>query len=180
MISTNPNSFSIENIRKKTIDKWILQQRIEQEIEEQAPKAKLKHELSVQDELMQLHLFELENFYITKHLDSSITKEEIQDYYKSHRDSYKKESYIVKALYIKVPDTLASILKLDNYYLLKNEKDLQEVNKIANLYATNFYYEEDRWIYFEDLVREISISSNKKEEIVKNRGNAIFRENGET
>src|SRR5690554_3164888 len=129
---------------------------------------------------MQLNLFELENQFITKHLDSIISDQEIQDYYESHRENYKAESYIVRALYIKVPDTVAGVLNIDEHYLLKNDKDLEEVKKYANLYATGFYFEKERWIYFDDLIREISISSSTKEALVRNRGNIIFKENGET
>lgn len=169
-----------QEARDKVIEDWIHQQQVALELEVVSPDIKTAHELRVQDELMQLNLFELENIFITQNIDSTITEKEIQNYYNSHRENYKSESFIVRALYLKIPDTLASTLKIDKSYLLKNDKDLSEVKKIANLYATNFYYEEERWIYFDDLVREISISANKKEELVKSRGKAIFKENGET
>ncbi len=170
----------VEEARQRVIEEWISQQQIAIEIEATSPIVKTANEMRVQDELMQLHLFELENLYITKHLDSTISEKEIQQYYNSHRENYKAESFIVRALYIKVPDTLAATLNIEKHFLLKNDKDLREVEKIANLYATNFYFEQERWIYFDDLVREISISSNKKEELVKSRGKEVFRENGET
>ena len=169
-----------EEAKEKAIEEWIQEQQIALEIEAVSPDVKTAHEIRVRHELMQLNLFELENKFITQNLDSVISEKEIQKYYSSHRENYKTESFIVRALYIKIPDTLASALEIDKSYLLKNDKDLSEVKKNANLYATNFYYEEERWIYFDDLVREITISTNKKEELVKNRGNAIFKENGET
>src|SRR5690554_3877751 len=149
-------------------------------IESVSPKVKVAHELSIEDELMQLNLFELENQFITKHLDSIISDQEIQDYYESHRENYKAESYIVRALYIKVPDTVAGVLNIDEHYLLKNDKDLEEIKKYANLYASGFYFEQERWIYFDDLVREIPISTDTKDDLIKRRGEAIFKDNGET
>ena len=175
-----PGSLTEEEAKEKAIQEWVKQQQVALAIEEEAPKIKATHELRVQKELMQLHLFELENKYIMHELDSSISEQEIQKYYDSHRDNYKTESFIVRALYIKIPDTLASTLKLEQYYLLKNDKDLAEVKEIANLYATNFYYEDERWIFIDDLVRELSISNDKKEELVNNRGAAIFKQAGET
>ncbi|PWH85407.1 hypothetical protein [Brumimicrobium oceani] len=174
------DELSYEQAKEKVIEEWMNQQQVALEIKEVSPKVKTANEIRIQDELMQLNLFELENTFITKNLDSTISDSEIQAYYDSHRENYKAESYIVRALYIKIPDTLASALNIDEHFLLKNDKDLKEVKKIANLYATNFYFEEERWIYFDDLVREISISANKKEELVRNRGKAIFKENGET
>lgn len=169
-----------EEAKKKAIEQWIEQQGVKLEIESVSPKVKVAHELSIEDELMQLNLFELENQFITKHLDSIISEQEIQDYYESHRENYKAESYIVRALYIKVPDTVAGVLNIDEHYLLKNDKDLEEIKKYANLYATSFYFEEERWIYFDDLIRGLSISSNTKEALVRNKGKSIFMDNGET
>lgn len=179
-ISYNSSLVSEEEAKERAINEWIKQQQVALAIEKSAPETKAAHEVRIQNELMQLHLFELENKFIMNQLDSTISEEEIQKYYNSHRDNYKSESYIVQALYIKIPDTLASTLNMEQYYLLKNDKDLVEVKKIANLYATNFYYEEERWIYFDDLVRELSIPSTKKEELVNNRGAAIFTKSGET
>lgn len=130
-----------EEAKKKAIEQWIEQQGVKLEIESVSPKVKVAHELSIEDELMQLNLFELENQFITKHLDSIISEQEIQDYYESHRENYKAESYIVRALYIKVPDTVAGVLNIDEHYLLKNDKDLEEIKKYANLYASGFYFE---------------------------------------
>jgi len=169
-----------EEAKKKAIEQWIEQQGVKLEIESVSPKVKVAHELSIEDELMQLNLFELENQFITKHLDSIISDQEIQDYYESHRENYKAESYIVRALYIKVPDTVAGVLNIDEHYLLKNDKDLEEIKKYANLYASGFYFEQERWIYFDDLVREIPISTDTKDDLIKRRGEAIFKDNGET
>lgn len=169
-----------EEAKKKAIEQWIEQQGVKLEIESVSPKVKVAHELSIEDELMQLNLFELENQFITKHLDSIISEQEIQDYYESHRENYKAESYIVRALYIKVPDTVAGVLNIDEHYLLKNDKDLEEIKKYANLYASGFYFEQERWIYFDDLVREIPISTDTKDDLIKRRGEAIFKDNGET
>lgn len=169
-----------EEAQKRAIEQWADQQRVKIELNTNSPKVKIVHEMRIEDELMQLNLFELENHYIITHLDSVISEQEIQNYYNNHRENYKTESYIVRALYIKLPDTMASILNTDEHYLLKNDKDIKEIKKYANLYATSFYFEEERWIYFDDLVREIPISTSTKEALVKSRGEAIFKDNGET
>ena len=173
-------NLSDEEAEKRTIEQWAEQQQVKLELNSNFPDIKTAHELRLEDELMQLNLFELENAYITTHLDSIISEEEIQHYYNNHRENYKTESYIVRALYIKIPDTMAKLLNIDEHYLLKNDKDLKEIEKYVNLYATSFYFEKERWIYFDDLVREIPISTSAKEALVKSKGKAIFEDNGET
>lgn len=169
-----------EKAKDLAIKQWAIQQRIKLRLKETLPDVHLKNALQTQQELMALNLFELENEYIQSHLDTIVSENEIQDYYNKHRENYKTQSYIVRALYIKIPDTVASVLDIDTHYMLNNDKDHEEIKKYANLYATNFYFEENRWIFFDDLVREVPISPNEKNELISNRGKAKFSEKGET
>lgn len=174
------SEFSEEEAKNLAIEQWANQQRIKLEIESTSPDIFLANTLQTENELMNLNLFELENKFIQNHLDTVITESEIQDYYNKHRENYKSQSYIVRALYIKIPDTMGATLGIDDYYLLNNDKDREEIKKYANLYATNFYFEEKRWIFFDDLVREIPIAQKEKNELIINRGKAKYIANGET
>jgi hypothetical protein len=109
-----------------------------------------------------------------------ITDEEIQKYYKSHRENYKTSSYIVKALYIKTADSLAKQNSIEDAFMLKNDKDVIEVKKYGNLYATNFYLGEHNWIYFDDLVKEVPMSQEQKDDLIRSRGEATFQIDGYT
>lgn len=166
--------------REKAIEKWVEMQLLKLELEETAPDVLNSNQLKVEEELAQRNLFELENQYIKKNLDSSITESEIQSYYEKHRENYVRQSYIVRALYLKVADTLGDHNAIAESFLLKNDKHKEDIKKYANLYATNFYFEDKKWIYFEDLIRDIPVSENKKKELIVNRGNAVFKEGGFT
>jgi hypothetical protein len=166
--------------RGKAIEEWIDMQLLKLELEENAPEVLNSNQQKVEKELAERNLFELENQYIRENIDSLISDSEIQSYYEKHRENYVKQSYIVRALYLKVGDTIGDHNKLAESFLLKNDKDKEEVKKYANLYATNFYFDEKKWIYFEDLVRDIPISESKKKELIINRDNAIFKEGGYT
>lgn len=169
-----------EEAREKAIELWAIQQRINIELNEINPTISLENQIQAEQELMMLNLFELENKYIEKNIDTTVTEEEIQTYYDIHRDSYKTQSFIVRALYIKVPDTIVSVSKIEDYYLLKNDKDLEEIKKYANLYATNYYYEDKRWIFFDDLVREVPMSDEQKRDLIINQREAKYSGNGYT
>jgi hypothetical protein len=180
LIAFHKNDFNEETRRDKVINLWAQQKLIEIEIQKTLPKKYTENEIKTAHEASNLHLFELENNYIRSQLDSSITDQEIKTYYKKHRENYKKSSFIVKALYIKTSDTLLGHNSLHQTFLLKNDKDLNEVKKYGNLYATNFYLEKDKWIYFDDLVKEVPMSQEQKEDLIRNRGEATFEIDGYT
>ena len=171
------DDFSEEEAREKAISQWANQQRIKIELENSSPRVLIKNKLQTDDELMKLNLFELENDYIKNNLDTTINPKEIQEYYDAHRDNYKTKSYIVRALLVTVPDSISKTINLEKYYLLKNDKDREKIKNFANLYASNYYFEEERWIYFDDLVRGIPMSNQSKEQLIKGKGYEIFEQN---
>ena len=174
------DDFKKEELRVKVIDLWVNQQLIQLEIQNKLPEVNKIQALKIDQELYYMQLFELENAYIQEHIDSVVTIEQIEEYYTDHREKYKSSSYVVKALYIKVPDTLAQKETLRSVFMLKNDKDFDEVKKYGNLYATNFYLAKDKWIYFDDLVKEIPMSQQQKKKLILNRGEATFELDGYT
>lgn len=121
-----------------------------------------------------LDLFALENMRIEMEVDSSISEEEILSYYQKNRSNYVSKTYIVKALYIKIPDSIPAVEQLKKAFLLKNDKDRNEVKKYGNLYATHFYFEEEKWIFFDDLVRDIPMTDKAKNNLILKRDHALF------
>ena len=156
------------------IDKWLEQQLVNAEVKNEHPSAHRLNEIKSEQTLYQLNLFELENAYIRQNLDSSVTNAEIMDYYRQNRDNYLNQSFIVKALYIKIPDSIDAVKLIEKSFLLKNDKDREDILKYANLYATNFYLEEEKWIFFEDLVRDIPITDGTKERLIVKKDHGIF------
>jgi hypothetical protein len=156
------------------IDSWVEQELVNAETKEANPSNYRLNEIKSKQTLYQLNLFELENTYIRENLDSVITNSEIMAYYKKNRDNYLNQSFIVKALYIKIPDSISAVRNIEKSFLLKNDKDRAEILKYANLYATNFYFEEEKWIFLEDLVRDIPITDGTKERLIIKKDHGIF------
>ncbi|MDX1652646.1 MAG: hypothetical protein R3277_09145 [Brumimicrobium sp.] len=169
-----------EEDRQNAIDRWIERQLITFESEKMIPEQLEKNKLKSQIELADRNLFDLENKFIRSNLDSVVTDEEILEYYERNRENYQSQSYIVKALYFKLPDSVGNHARIGEVFLLRSEKDKEEIKNYANLYATNFYFEESKWIFFEDLVRDIPIGDDKKKELILGRGEAVFKEGGYT
>lgn len=169
----NPND---EVTRQEFIDEWIKATIINLELSKKHPEIYYQNKFKNEESLAARNLFELENILIAEELDETVDEAEILTYYENNRNNYLQKSYIVKAMYIKVPDSIKESSVLEASFLLKNDKDREQINKYGNLYGINFYWEEDKWIFLEDLVRDIPIIQENKDEIVRNRGNGVFRD----
>ena len=83
--------------------------------------------------------------------------------------------YIVKAMYLKIPKGIDFKAKnIQQKYLLKNDKDIIEVNSYAKLYAEDFYFDDAQWIYFNDLVKDIPLKEYNRDNLILNRTKTYF------
>ncbi|MGB0934105.1 MAG: hypothetical protein ACPGU5_07460 [Lishizhenia sp.] len=152
--------------RKETALFWAQTKQKEVYLKQHSPESLIKINKQLLDFESSLYDMYIENEIIKKQLDSAISEAEILAFYNKNREAYAQKNFIVKALYLKVSNNTENLEKIEKAYLLKNDKDIEELKKFANLYASNFYYEENKWIFFEDLVREIPFDIDKNKLIV--------------
>ncbi len=123
----------------------------------------------------ELAKFYLEEELLKRNLDTIITKKQMKAYYDENKEDFLLSDYLVKALYLKVPKSADfKSKKIDQVYLLKNDKDLSEVNSYAKLYAENFYFNDSSWIYFSELSKDIPLTKYNVDNIVLNRTKTYF------
>jgi hypothetical protein len=159
---------------KQFIDRWCEQEVFRIELAEQNPnQAKLValRAAAFSGELSKHYLEEME---IAQQLDTTITQKELAYYYKQQKADFSLQDYLVRGLYLKIPKGLKIEKALQSHFLLKNDKDLSKVNSYAKLYAENFYFNDEQWIYFNDLTKDIPLQGYSKDNIVLNRTKTYF------
>ncbi|WP_217494796.1 hypothetical protein [Crocinitomix algicola] len=156
-------------------------------IEKQALIQAAKNEKSIDQEKIakkvkqyedDLYIHELENVRIEQQLDQNVSDADIETYYKAHEDDFQLNDYLVKVLYLKIPLDAPDIENIGAAYKLRKESDLETIDTYAKTYASNFYYDMDSWIYFDDLLKEIPLNDINKDRFILKRSKIRFEENG--
>lgn len=160
---------------KAFVEGWCHAEVYKKELQEKYPEewklVKMRSSVYAGD----LAQYYLEEIYVRKTLDTLVSDAELQAYYDAHQDEFLLNDYIVKALYLKIPKELD--FKEENVhvnYLLKNDKDLAEINSFAKLYAQDYYFDDSAWIYFDDLAKDIPLEKYNTDNIVLNRTKTYF------
>ena len=122
--------------------------------------------------------FEWENAWIEKRLDTVVTEKEMQQYYNENINEFLLNDYIVRLLYLKIPDLAPDTELLRQMYLLKKPSDTAKITQYANRYASSFYFSKENWISFEDFLKESPIEYLDIERFVTNKSKQVFEENG--
>ena len=178
VLMMNHLGYSTKNPKewKRFVEFWCDQQVLKEElIEANENKARLV-ELRSQVFVGDLSKFYLEEKFILDKIDTAISQKELKEYYESNKEAFVLQDYIVKALYIKVPKDAKAIDKFKKYFLLKNDKDLAQVNSNAKLYADDYYFNDENWIYFSELTKEIPLKNYNIDNIVLNRTKTYFND----
>lgn len=159
---------------KQFVDQWVEQESLRLELEKTDPQQAKLVSMRSKAYSGELSKYYLEEKAILTQLDSLVTDKELLTYYSIHKDEFALQDYLVQALYIKVPKGVNVENDLREHFVLKNDKDLSKVNSYAKLYAENFYFDDEQWIYFNDLTKDIPLKGYNRDNIVLNRTKTYF------
>lgn len=132
----------------------------------------------VDDYKNQLLVHFYENEVIKRDLDTIVKEETIKDYYQKNKIDFQLKDYLVKVLYLKVSEDAPDLNKVANWYRLNGENDAESIIKYASMYATNFYFDQTNWIYFDEITKEIPLTDINKDRFITKKGDIKFNEEG--
>lgn len=121
------------------------------------------------------HYFQ--NKLIKERLDTTISDAEVNIYFENHQSDFQLKGYLVKVLYIKVASDAPELEKIASWYKLRNESDKNNIIQYAGLYASNFYFDQNNWIYFDEITKEIPLSDINKDRFITKKSKIKFQEN---
>lgn len=154
---------------------WIDQQVYLAELKANYPDEFHTVELRSNQFAADLAKYELEEIILRQQLDTVVTEEQLLSYYNDHAEEFALPDYLVKGLYLKIPKEADFKTKnINRHYLLKNDKDIVQVDSYAKLYALNYYYNDSSWIYFSEFAKDLPVKKYNRDNIVLNRTKTYF------
>ncbi|NVK63318.1 MAG: hypothetical protein HWE22_01975 [Flavobacteriales bacterium] len=163
------------------IIQWCERETLKKELQETNPELYQLVQLRGDAFEGELAQFYLEEELLKGNLDTNVTYDQIASYYTLNKEDFILSDYLVKALYLKIPkDVEFKSEGIDQAFMLKNDKDLSQVNSYAKLYAENFYFNDSSWIYFNELSKDIPLTKYNVDNIVLNRTKTYFSDDEHT
>ena len=129
----------------------------------------------VDDFRKDLYYYYLEELLLKEEIDTNVSEREIQQYYNTHKEEFLLKDFLVKVLYLKVGMDAPDLEKIKRIYLLKNPKDIEEIIQYAKIYSNNFYYDEENWIYFDDILKEVPLKDVIEERFITQKKKLFWR-----
>ncbi len=158
---------SIELV-KKFIDNWVRETLVIQKAEDNLDEAQKNVEKQLAAYRNSLITYTYEKELVKQKLDTTVTNEEIEQYYNNNKSNFELKDNIIKVIYVKVNKKAPGINKLEKWYKSDNAKDKQQLTDYCHQFAENFYLDENSWLLFDDLLKEIPIQTYNKELFLQN------------
>lgn len=179
-LSDIPDFFSYELsakdsaiIAKKYIQKWIKKQLILQKAELNLTVAKQREvNKQLEETRASLIIYQYEQEMIKQKLDTIVTENEIEAFYRENPSNFILKQNIVKALYVKLSIDAPNLNKVKQWYKSNNDEDLTQLESYCYQYAEKFDYFNEEWLYFDKLLKELPVIIPDQERFL-NRNNYI-------
>lgn len=105
-----------------------------------------------------LVVYAYERELINQKLDTVISDTEMKAYYDANIENFKLKSYIVKLRFVKLNIEAPKQKKLQKWFQSDDEEDFERLYEYCQQYAENFYFEDNEWLYLQDVLKEVPIN----------------------
>ena len=156
-------------LARNYIENWIRQKLVLRQAENNLTSEQMDFSRQLENYRNSLIIFQYENALVKQKLDTLITDEEIENYYDANQNNFLLKDNIVQMQYVKLP--LKSAYKNQIRKLLISDKPEDKINlsDLCEKYATDYFLDDQNWLFFGDLLNQIPIKTYNQEEFLKNR-----------
>jgi hypothetical protein len=158
-------------IVKSFIDDWIKQNIVLHQAENNLLEEHKNVERQLQEYRNSLITFAYEQELVRQRLDTTVTEQEIEQYYNNNKQNFLLKNNIVKATFIKAAKKTPKIDKLKTWFNSSKEKDRQLLEEFCFQYAIDYSLNDNDWMQFDDLLKRVPIKTYDKEEFLRNNRN---------
>lgn len=159
------------NITKSFVENWIRQQAVLQKAEDNLDEEKKNVEKKLEDYRKTLITYAYETELIAQKLDTVVSDKEIEEYYKTNQNNFELKDNIIKVIYLKLNKKSPKMDKVRNWYRSNSVKDRDALTEYCHQYAVNYFLDDQTWLLFDDLLKEIPIKTYDKEQFLQNNRN---------
>lgn len=150
------------------VNKWAYNEIFYQQAVNYLTEEELNVDKELEDYKKELLTYKFQTKLINEKLDTNVTIAQIEEYYNSNAQNFLLKNNIVKVLYVKTPINIPNIDKLKKLCYSNNPKDAEQLKSMCIQYANNFFMNDNTWLMFDDLKKEISQLKEVPEYDIKN------------
>ena len=158
-------------IVKGYIQHWMEEQVLLHQANNNLDQQKMDLSRQIEDYKNSLVIYAYEKELVREKLDTNVNEAEIGKYYDDNKKDFQLKNDIVKIIYVRVGKKSPGIDKLKALMVSDNPKDRDKLSKYCYQYAQNFFLNDNAWLMFDDVLKEIPIQTYNQDLFLQNNNN---------
>jgi hypothetical protein len=150
-----PKGISSEDsmhIARRLIEEWSRERLLLKSAEQYLSFDQKNVDKQIEEYRISLLTFKYKQILLAQKLDTIITDEEMQKYYKEYSSNYILDADVVKVTFVKVPLTAPQLNEVRQWYRSNNLEDIDKLEKYCLNYADRYIIKGDKWLKFIELI----------------------------
>ncbi len=165
------NSQDSTMMRNEFIDQWVrhhvlLHKALENNTQNEREIAQLQQQ--VEEYKNSLVIYRFTKRMVEQKLDTVVQYKEIKDYYDKHKKEFTLKDDIVQVSFVKFPLNSKNIKPVRKLFKKYKPEDLPRIKAIAQEKAVNYFLDDNTWILFDELKKEVPIKTYNRSLYLKN------------
>lgn len=153
---------------KNMVQTWVGQQLMYQDANAKlSDEAKAEIEQQIERTRKLMIISALEEQIVSDSVKLQVSSDEIQNYYREHPDEFLLKENIVKVNYLKLKKKGSDVARFKSLLQSDKQSDKTELASKAREEALNYFLEDNVWLYFNDILKEIPIKAENQEDFLK-------------
>jgi hypothetical protein len=157
------------------VTRWMQQEVIVHQAMNNLDPKQIDFSKQMEDYKNSLIIYEYEKELVKEKLDTTIAENEIEDYYNQNKKDFELKDDIVKIIYVKVPKKVPGQDKLKAWIYSTDIKDKEKLAAFCNQNAANYFLNDNAWLMFDDVLKEIPIQTYNQDIFLQNNNNHIVQ-----
>jgi len=112
---------------------------------------------------------------VSQYLETEITEDDIDEFYKDNNENFKLNEELVKLKYIKIGKDVLNKKELVKLFRSSKKEDLDSLN-LKELFLKSYHLNDSIWVKYSDLIVKIPIFKNEDKKQLLKKGNFIQKE----
>lgn len=137
------------------INKWIKQELLIQKANENLTAQQKDVNRELREYRNSLIIYKYKNELMRQRMDTTVTSEQIEEFYANNPSSLKLSKNIVKAIFVKIPNEYANPSLLKSLTANTSNEGLNELREYCVQYAKRFDIFIENWVDFETVKKNI-------------------------
>jgi hypothetical protein len=123
-----------------------------------------------------LLIYRYQEKLLHERLDTIVSESEMLDYFNQHQDNFQLNRNIVRLIFVKIAKEKKSLRKIQRLLKENNLDDRQELLSNCMMEAEKYYLDDEVWLEFDEVKKELPLQSYHDEHFLKNNKNLQVNE----